>query len=70
MSDQTSDKAMRAFAKAVFARADDTEPDEPEQKQKPLGNFVPREGNNPQPAPDHDAEMREFTRELFGFDPA
>ena len=70
MTDQpTEDEPMRAFTRALFAPDEQDEQDEPEQK-PPGGNFVPREGNTPPPPLDHDVEMREFTRELFGFDPA
>lgn len=63
-TDQTEDP-MRAFARDLFKPEPD-ETDEPDEQQKPpVGNLVPREGNNPPPARDPDMAMREFTRDLF-----
>jgi len=75
MTDQTEDTEgeddpTRAWARALFAPDepmfgtegpdDTTATDEPE---KPTGNYVPNEGNNPKPKDDPDAQ---FVRDLFG----
>jgi hypothetical protein len=71
MSDtDTEDDPNRLFVRALFAPDADEAGEVDEPKQKPPGNFVAREGNTPQPPLDRDADMRAFTRELFGFDPA
>ena len=53
--------AERAFAKAVFAPDEPDEP-EPDEQQTPTGNYVPREGTNPQTKDDSDLA---FVRNLF-----
>jgi hypothetical protein len=58
-TDQTEDEPMRAFTRQLFAKG---EPDEPDEQQKPPGNFVPREGNLSQPKDNPDLQV---IRDLF-----
>lgn len=69
MTDQTEDDPTRAFARALFAPDPDEPTDEPTDEPKPpVGNFVPKEGNNPKTV-DRDQVMRELNRNLFDRDP-
>lgn len=69
--DMTDDTAAREYARRLFAEDDygdnwptaGTTPAAPTEPKR--GNHVPREGNNPASQPSGDAEMREYTRELF-----
>jgi hypothetical protein len=48
--------------------ADDTATPPPtDDPEPPAANHVPREGNQPPPAPDPEAETRRFVRNLFGY---
>ena len=58
------EKELREFARGLFAD-DEDETDTQDQQQKPPGNVVPREGNNPAAPPDGDQALREFARDLF-----
>jgi len=67
-----TEAAERAFVRSMFATDepmfatdepdDTTGTDETDEHKPPAGNFVPREGNSPQPRDDSDAQ---FVRDLF-----
>jgi hypothetical protein len=54
----TEGDPSREFARALFGTDEPDEPDEPDDdKQKPLGNFVPLEGNTPKTQDNSDGEL-------------
>jgi hypothetical protein len=59
----TTPDPVRKFAHDLFGRS---EPPADEDAPESRPNVVSAEGGNPTPASDADAELREFTRDLFG----
>lgn len=59
------DEALREFAAALFTDPDDPAEQPAEDEPRP-GNVVPAEGKTPATPPRD--QMRDFTRDLFGYD--
>ena len=65
MTNQPTEDELTQSVRAIFGSAetdDTTGTDETDEHKPPVDNFVPREGNTPQPRDDTDAQ---FIRDLF-----